>query len=171
VLTLFTSTEGRLRQRTFWLCLLAIYAAGIAAQTLLAPEITGRAGFAPFIAVQAALTWAWLCVHIQRLRDAGQGKAGAISVALIYTLSVCLLLMMIAFLTNPNDVGSERPAGAAASGMLLVLAIFGLLFSPDFGVYMAILKVLVFIACLPAMISLAFSLTTGLRKSMPPAAP
>ena len=49
----------------------------------------GRApGLTPFAVAQAALLWAWLAVHIKRLRDAGQGPAGAIGVAVIYALAL-----------------------------------------------------------------------------------
>jgi uncharacterized membrane protein YhaH (DUF805 family) len=170
-LALFTSTHGRLAREPFWACVLAIYVVGFVAQLLLIPEVAARGGVWAFVFVQAALIWAWLAVHIKRLRDAGQGPAPAIGVALIYALAVVLLLMLIAFLTNPNAVGApagERPADQAAYGLLLVIAIFGLLFSPDFGVFMTILKSIIFIACLPAIISLVFSVTTGWRKSVAP---
>ena len=169
---LFTSTQGRLGRRQFVLGLLAVYLAGLAAQMLLSGEVMARAGLAPFIAAQAALIWAWLALHIKRLRDGGNGPAGAIGVAVIYGLALCLLLMLVAFLTNPNAVGPPaeggRTAGEGAIGLLLVIVIFGLLFSPDFGVFTTILKMLVFIACLPVMISIVLSVVTGLRKSVAP---
>jgi len=174
-LTLFTSTDGRLSRRGFWLCLVAIYVAGVASQALLAPEAIARTGVWAFLAAQAALLWAWLCVHIKRLRDAGQGQAGAVAVAAVYGLSVLLLVMLIAFLTNPNVTGAP-PEGAQTTadaisntwlGFMLVFVIFALLFSPDFGTFMIILKLIIFIACLPALISFAFSLITGLRRSVP----
>jgi len=166
-LALFTSTQGRLGRKPFWLCVIAIYLAGLAAQLLLVPQVTARGGVWPFVLAQAMLLWAWLAVHIKRLRDAGQGPAGAVGVALIYALAIVLMLLMVAFLTNPN---STAPGGQgednAAFSLLLVIVIFSLLFSPDFGVFMTILKVIVFIACLPAVIALVFSLVTGLRKSL-----
>ncbi|MBU7008964.1 DUF805 domain-containing protein, partial [Phosphitispora fastidiosa] len=87
--------DGRLGRRAFWLSLLAIYAAGVAAQFLLTPEVIARSGVWPFCAVQAALIWAWLVIHIKRLRDAGQGGATAVAVAVIYALAVALLMMLI----------------------------------------------------------------------------
>ena len=48
---------------------------------------------------------------------------------------------------------------------MLVLFIFALLFSPDFGTFMTILKVLILIACLPALISFVFSIITGTRAA------
>lgn len=169
----FNPAEGRLARRPFALCVVAIYIAGFASQLLLVPEVTERAALWPFIVVQAALIWAWLVVHIRRLRDSGQGPSGAIGVALIYTLALGLLLMLILFLTNPNAVGpptgGERPADEAAYGVLLVIVIFGLLFSPDFGVFTTILKLLIFIGCIPPMISLVFSVIAGMRESVAPA--
>jgi len=165
-LALFISTEGRLARKPFWLCVLAIYLAGFAAQLLLSAEIRGQAGLWPFVFVQAVLIWAWLAVHIKRLRDAGQGPAGAVAVALIYALAMVLLLLLIAFLTNPNATGAPVDGDRAAAGPLLVVVIVSLLFSPDFGVFMMILKLIIFIACLPAIISLVFSVVTGTRQSV-----
>ena len=171
LLNLFTTTQGRLARRPFWLSLIAIYLAGFAAQALLDGTVRARAGLTPFAVAQAALLWAWLAIHIKRLRDAGQGPAGAIGVAVIYALA--LLLMLVAFLTNPNaapGVEAERSADDVAFGLMLVIIIFGLLFSPDFGTFMTILKVLIFIACLPALVSLVFSIITGARQSVAPPA-
>jgi uncharacterized membrane protein YhaH (DUF805 family) len=169
---LFTSTQGRLERRAFVLGLLAVYLAGVAAQTLISGEVTARAGLTPFVAAQAGLMWAWLALHIKRLRDAGKGPGGAIGVAVIYGLALSLLVMLVFFLTNPNAVGlpaeGARQAGEGVMGLLLVIFIFGLLFSPDFGMFTTILKMLIFIACLPAVISIVFSVVTGLRKSVAP---
>jgi uncharacterized membrane protein YhaH (DUF805 family) len=166
---LFTTTEGRLARQPFWLSVMAIYAAGIASQFLLDGEVRARAGLTPFMLAQTVLLWAWLAVHIKRLRDAGQGPAGAIGVAAVYALALCLLLLLIAFLTNPNaspGVEAGRSADDYAFGLMLVLIIFGLLFSPDFGTFMTILKVLIFLACLPALVSFVFSVVTGTRRSI-----
>jgi len=168
-LALFTSLDGRLGRRGFWLSLLVIYLAGLAAQILLMPDVLARSGVWPFCAVQAALIWAWLVIHIKRLRDAGQGPATAIAVAVVYALAVVLLMVLIAFLTNPNVAGTAGdPAQSAGDGLLgffLVFAIFCVLFSHDFGMFMVILKLMIFLACLPALISIVFSLITGSRKS------
>jgi uncharacterized membrane protein YhaH (DUF805 family) len=168
-LTFLTSTQGRLAPRQFALGVLGVWAAGIAAQWLLSGEVMARAGLWPFIAVQAALIWIWLVLHIRRLRDAGQGPAGAIGVALIYALSIGLLLMLVAFFTNPDAADTQRvgenPAGDAASATLLVLFLSAIVFKPDFGVFTTILKGLILIAFLPAAISLIFSIHTGMRPS------
>jgi len=166
----FASPEGRIARKPFALGVLALYVAGIAAQALLLDDVTARLGLWPFVAVQAALIWAWLVLHIRRLRDAGEGPAAAIGIALIYILALGLLLMLVVFFTNP-EAGSgpvgESPASDAASATLLVLFLFAILFKPDFGVFTTILKGLILIAFMPLAISLVFSIRTGLRASVP----
>ena len=84
---------------------------------LLDGEVQGARGpRRPFMVAQVVLLWAWLAIHIKRLRDAGQGPAGAIGVAIVYALALCLLLMLIAFLTNPNDVSSPADGERSAGG-------------------------------------------------------
>jgi len=165
------STSGRLAQRAFGLGALAVYAAGIAAQFLLSGEVIARAWLWPFVIVQAALIWIWLVLHMRRLRDAAQPPATALGVALVYALSLGLLLMLAAFLTNPDTVGppssGERPASDTVAGTLLVLFLLAIVVKPDFGVFTTILKGLILIALLPTLISLLFSIRTGMRPRAP----
>jgi uncharacterized membrane protein YhaH (DUF805 family) len=163
------TTDGRLAPKPFALGVLGVYVAGIATQALLSGNVMARAGLTPFILAQAALIWLWLLLHIKRLRDAGQGPASAIGVAVVYTLAIGLLIMLVAFFTNPNAGGSSTgsEAGDAAAATLLVVFLFAIVFKPDFGVFTTILKGLIVIAFLPAMISLLFSLRTGLRRRVP----
>src|SRR5687767_2976127 len=165
------STHGRLARKPFALGLLGVWIAGIATQLLLTGEILGGVGVWPFIAAQAALTWVWLVLHIRRLRDAGQGAAPAFGVALIYLLSIALLVLLVAFFTHPEAAGplsvGDSPARGAAIGTVLVVFLFNILFTPDFGVFSTIFKGLILIAFLPAVISLLFSIRTGLRPSVP----
>jgi len=165
----FASPKGRIARKPFALGVLALYVAGIAAQALLLGDVIARFGLWPFVAVQMALIWAWLVLHIRRLRDAGEGPAAAIGIALIYILSLGLLLMLIVFFTNPEAGGpvGENPASDAATATLLVLFLFAILFKPDFGVFTTILKGLILIAFMPLAISLVFSIRTGMRASVP----
>jgi len=172
---LFFSTKGRIDRKTFGWCVLAVYVLGFFSQTLLSGNVIARAGLWPFTFVQVALIWAWLALHIKRLRDANEDAAGAIGVAIVYSLAISLLVLVISLFTgfsHPHDrpPGGPAPAGDAALGLILVILIFGLLYSPDFGVFTTLLKIMVVIACLPGLISFVFSLRTGLRKSVPPVA-
>jgi uncharacterized membrane protein YhaH (DUF805 family) len=165
------STQGRLARKPFALGVLGVYVAGIAAQALLSGEVMGRAGLWPFIIAQAALIWIWLVLHIRRQRDAGQGPAAVIGVALVYLLSIGLLLLLVAFFTHPAAVGpsgvGDSPARGVAIGTVLVVFLFNILFTPDFGVFSTIFKGLIVIALAPAIISLLFSIRTGMRPSVP----
>ena len=74
--------------------------------------------------------------------------------------------MLVAFFTNPDAVGPITVEPTQDNGMtLLGVFLLAILFKPDFGVFMAILKGLIVIAFLPAVISLIFSIHTGLRPS------
>lgn len=181
-LALFLSSRGRVAPRPFWLGTLAIYVAGFASQALLSASVTGRSGLWPFIAAQVTLIWAWLALHIKRLRDAGRATGPAVGIAIIYALALGLMLLVMAFFTGVGTAaeaeklpGNERPAGTAISLMLVVL-IFGILFSEGSETFVSIVKILVLIACLPALISFAFSIWTGTRPAAdatppPPAGP
>jgi uncharacterized membrane protein YhaH (DUF805 family) len=166
---LFFSTVGRLSQKQFWLSLLVVYLASLASQFLLAGTVTARAGFGPFAVTQLAVLWAWTVLHIKRLRDAGRSPAGAIAVALLYGLAVGLIFLIVVAI---NTGGAPVPEGEKPSGHSLLAAWFLVgflvfLFDPNLGPFTMIIKALVLIACLPFVLSLAFSLYTGLRRSVP----
>jgi hypothetical protein len=160
--------KGRLAQKPFALGVTAVYLTGIAAHALLSGEVMARAGIWPFIVVQAVLIAIWLVLHIRRLRDAGQGPAVAVGVALVYILSLALLLMLLAFFTNPNAVAPSNAESAPADGLaeMPIVFLLAVLFKPDAGVFMGILKGLIVIALLPTVIALIFSIHTATR---PPA--
>src|SRR5262249_19596212 len=116
-------------------------------------------------------------LHIKRLRDANEGPAGAMGVAIIYSLALGLLLLVVGLFNSvatPHVDGSPgepaRPVDTLFA-LFLILLIFSLLFSPDFGMFATIIKLLVLIGCLPALISLVFSIRTGLRESAPSTPP
>src|SRR5262249_21387671 len=100
--------------------------------------------------------------------DAGRGPAAAVGVAVIYALAVGLLIMLVAFFTNPDGGSSTgNEAGDAAAATLLVLFLIAIVFNPDFGVFTMILHGLIVLAFLPLVVSLLFSVITALRKRVP----
>jgi uncharacterized membrane protein YhaH (DUF805 family) len=180
-IALFFSSKGRIGARTFGWCVLAVYVAGFFSQALLSGKVIARAGLMPFILVQVALIWVWTALHIKRLRDANEGPAGAIGVAVIYSLAVGLLLLIVSLFTGVATPQPEQPPGTPTSpgdtlmAMFLVLLILSMLTSGDLSTFALIIKILVVIACLPALISFVFSIRTGLRPTAaaapsPPAA-
>src|SRR4051812_23548912 len=148
-IALFTSTQGRISHKPFWLGVAAVYVAGFASQMLLSGAVLGRSGVWPFLIVHAAVMWAWIALHIKRLRDGGRPGLGAVAVAVVYALSIALLALIVAFFTGTVPSGEERND---AVGLFLLLFIIAFLFSPDLGVFTAIIKTLVVIAFLPAVI-------------------
>jgi uncharacterized membrane protein YhaH (DUF805 family) len=168
-LALFFSAQGRLPQKPFWLSLFALYVLSFASLLLLSGAVTARAGVMAFATAQAALLWAWTMVHIKRLRDAGRPAAGAISVALLYGLSLALALLLVWVVTGSSVAvpsgESAPPQSAFAVAVLIAFILF--LFDPSLGGYTVILKALALIACLPFVLSLTFSLYTGLRRAVP----
>jgi uncharacterized membrane protein YhaH (DUF805 family) len=168
-IALFTSGQGRLGRKPFWLALLAVYLASIASQWLLTGGVTARSGVWPFAFVQAGILWSWTVVHIKRLRDAGRPAAGAIAVATLYGLSVGLLFLLVLVVdidSAPAGAG-EEPAAHSLVAFALLAGLLLFLFDVKLGPFSYILKVLALIACLPFVISLTFSLYTGLRRSVP----
>jgi len=162
-IALFTSSEGRLGRRHFWLALAAVYLVSVASQWLLTAAVTARSGVWPFALVQAGVLWAWTVVHIKRLRDTGRLASAAIAIAVLYGLAMGLIVLLLAvFFTDADPASDTSPLG-----LLLLLAILGILFSPDLGAFTVILQMLVLIACLPVVISALFSLYAGLRRSVP----
>src|SRR3954451_10904144 len=159
--------KGRLAQKPFAPGVTAVYLAGIAAQALLSGEVVSRTGLWPFIVVQAALIAIWLVLHVRRLRDAGQGPAAAIGIALVYVLSLALLLMLVAFFTNPNAVAASNAESVPDEGLagMPVVFLLAVLFRPDAGMFMTILKRLIAIAFLPTVIALIFSIHTAMRPT------
>jgi uncharacterized membrane protein YhaH (DUF805 family) len=175
--SLFFSTKGRIDRKTFGWCVLAVYVLGFFSQALLSGNVIARAGVWPFVLVQATLIWAWLALHIKRARDANEGAAGAIGVAIIYSLAVGLLVLVVGLFSGYSAQHPDRPPGTplspgdAVMALFLVILIFNMFQMPDFGLFATLLKAMILIACLPPLISFVFSLRTGLRKPVQPDAP
>jgi uncharacterized membrane protein YhaH (DUF805 family) len=158
------SSAGTLSQQAFVLAATAVYAAGILAQLLTAPAVVARAGLWPFALAQPILTWAWFAIHAKRLRDAGRAVGPAAGIAMLYLLSVVLLLMVAASFVNTSVAHGEE--AMAANAVVLLLSILAVLFvSPDYGLVWIIVTVLILIACAPVVIALGFSLWAATRPS------
>ena len=164
-IAVLTSSEGRLAPQRFWFALLALYFASIASQWLLTGDVAARSGVWPFTLAQAGILWSWTVVHIKRLRDAGRPATGAIAVATLYGLSVGLIVLLALVIDTSATAGELSSQSLAAFALLAGLLL--LLFNVDLGPFSYILKALALIACLPFAISLAFSLYTGLGRSVP----
>ena len=88
------SPGGRLKPQPFVYGAIAVYAVGLASHWLTAPDVIARGGLWPFVAAQVVLIWIWFMLHARRMHDAGRGSGLAVGVALLYTLSIALLLII-----------------------------------------------------------------------------
>jgi uncharacterized membrane protein YhaH (DUF805 family) len=158
------SPSGRLQPGPFVIAALAVYAAGVSSQLLTGQDAVARGGLWLFAAVQAVLTWIWFCLHAGRLHDAGRGSGLAAGVALLYALSVVLLVIVAtAFFTAE---GSTPPGGSAtgALGLMLLLSIFSALSGPqDSGA--VIVALLAIMAYLPIALAVVLTPWAATRPS------
>jgi uncharacterized membrane protein YhaH (DUF805 family) len=172
------SGSGRLRPRSFWLAVVALYAAALAAQMLTAPAAVARVGVWPFAAAQGVLIWLWYWLHARRLRDAGRSPAPALGLAIVNALAILLLVLAVAFFFG---TAVELPDAAAQAGHVPVTSILGLYVffylvgmvwgPPSAGLLGVMLAILVLAACAPALIALGFTVWAGTRPSVAAAPP
>jgi len=153
------SPSGRLRPQAFVLAIGAVYAAGLASQWLTAPGVTARAGPWPFAAAQVFLLWVWYALHAKRLRDAGRPTGLALGVAVLYALSVALLVIVAASFFNPSgDQISDANTASATGLVLLVLIVAILLGSPHYDLTWLVVVALIVMALLPVILAVAVTL-------------
>jgi uncharacterized membrane protein YhaH (DUF805 family) len=161
------SPSGRLGPQAFVIAVLAVYAGGAASQLLTVPGVIARSGLWPFAAVQAVLTWIWFALHAKRLRDAGRSNGLAVGAALLYALSIVLLLIVATgFFKTPAGGLNDTNTTGALSLILLVLVVTTLAQTPgvDFGWF--IVTILLVLALLPLIVAVAVTLWTATRPSV-----
>jgi uncharacterized membrane protein YhaH (DUF805 family) len=157
-LRLLFSFSGRLAPRAFVLAVLVVYAAGTASHLLTRPHVIAKAGLWPFAAAQALLVWVWFALHAKRLRDAGRPVGVAAGVALLYVLSLVLLIVVAASFFNTAAEIADANARGALGLLLLASIIAALLGAPHYDVSWLIVAVLVVMAVVPLIVAILFSL-------------
>ena len=169
VLSLLFSHSGRLQQRPFVVAAVLVYLASFLSQTLLSVPVTSRAGLWPFAIVQALLVWAWVVIHIKRLRDAGKSPGLAVGIASLYALALVLLLLVMAMITASDSRSSDfLMTGQGLIQLFAVLYIIGaVLGSSEFGVLAYWLFGFLALLLLPLVVAIGFSIWTGTRPSVP----
>jgi hypothetical protein len=130
------------------------------------PDVLTRAGLWPFIAVQAVLIWLWFVLHAKRLHDAGRTAGSAAGVALLYVLSLALLLILADSFFNTSDGLMANANATSALGLILLLYIVATLFgSMQYDLAWAVVAILTLIAVLPIFVNAAFTVWTATRPS------
>lgn len=166
---LFLSPGGRVGPRAFGYAIAGVYCLSFLSQMLISPPVTVRFGLLPFVALQAMLAWAWLVLHVKRLRDAGYPPGPAIGIAALYALAIVQLVLLV----DPMIGHDTDPVGADAGAFRFVdLWTFVLLISAvagqvDFGFFDVFALVVLLLILTPVVIAIGFSIWTAKR---PPAA-
>jgi hypothetical protein len=120
-LSFLLSPSGILRPKPFLVAAILVYAVGAVSHGLTAPGVIATAGPWPFAAIQAVMIWVWFTLHSKRLRDAGIGSGLAAGVALLYALSVVLLVIVEA--SFAGAISGQTGDAKAASGLELILLV------------------------------------------------
>jgi hypothetical protein len=155
---------ARLQPLSFLLAAVAVYAAGLALQWLSRLDLFNGAGLWPFALTQAAVIWVWVCVHANRLRDAGRPIGLAIGAGVLYTLSVVLVIMLTLISASSLSSGHANEAGAfGLVTLFLILAAF--LGAPHYDAVMLIEIGLAALAFVPIAVAIVVTLWAATRPS------
>jgi hypothetical protein len=165
-LSFLLSLSGILQPKAFLVAAIVVYAVGAASHVLTTPGVIATAGPWPFAAIQAALIWFWFTLHSRRLRDAGVGMGLAAGVALLYGLSVVLLVIVEA--SFAGAIAGQTGDATAASGLqliLLVSVIALLLGSAQYDSTSAVVALLLAIEFIPIALAIGTTIWAATRPS------
>ncbi len=167
-LRFFFSPQGRIAPQPFIIAALVVYLLGSASHVLTVPVVFVRAGLWPFAAVQAVVTWVWFALHAKRLHDAGRTHGLAVGVAVLYALSIVLLLILAVAFFNTSDSVLHDPNAASALGLMLMLYIIAtLLGSMHYDFAWLVVAILTAMTFVPIVIALGFTVWTATRPGIP----
>ncbi len=156
-LRLILSPSGRLSPQAFIIAAGAVYVLGVASQWLTVPAVIDRAGLWPFVVAQAVLIWVWYALHAKRLHDGGRGAGAAAGVAVLYALSVALLVIVAASFFNTGEATDAN--SASALGLILFLLVVSVLLgSPHYDLAWAMVAILTAVALVPVIVAVIFTL-------------
>lgn len=161
------SPQGRLRPQPFLAAVAAVYITGALSHWLTVPDVIARVGLWAFAGAQAALTWLWFVLHAKRLHDAGRSEGLAIAVALLYVLSLVLLLLLATNFfagSEPDSLGNAS-ATSALELILLLYIVMTLMGPMQYDLTWIVVVLLTLFAFVPVLVALFFTLWTATRTS------
>jgi uncharacterized membrane protein YhaH (DUF805 family) len=161
------SPTGRLPAKPFVIAALVLYAVGLVSLPLTGQPAFGRSGLWLFAAVQALLTWIWYALHARRLHDAGRSSGVAAAIAVLYALSVVLLVLVGAafFTASGSAFGNANAAGAL--GLSLLLTIIDAVSGPHgYDASWLVVLLLLTMAYVPIILAMALTLFAATRPSV-----
>jgi uncharacterized membrane protein YhaH (DUF805 family) len=149
--------SGRLSPEPFIIAAGAAYVLGVASQWLTVPAVIDRAGLWPFVVGQVLLIWVWYALHAKRLHDGGRRAGAAAGVAVLYALSVVLLIVVAASFFNTGEA-TDLNSASALGLILFVLVVSVLLGSPHYDLAWAVVAILTAVALVPVIVAVIFTL-------------
>jgi hypothetical protein len=106
------------------------------------------------------------------LHDASRPAGLAAGVALLYVLSLALLLIVADSFFNTSDGLMANANATSALGLILLFYIVAtLLGSMQYDLAWAVVAILTLLAILPIVVSVVFTIWTATRPSVEPAGP
>ena len=165
-LRLLLSPFGRLGPKAFVIAVIVVDAAGAASQWLTVLGATASNKLLLFAAVQALLIWVWFVLHAKRLRDAGRSIGLAVGAAVLYALSVVLLLTVATafFTTGPTNHDANTIGALTVILLLSILESLGAASSYPLGSIM--IGILAVLAFLPVVVALIVTLWAATGASV-----
>jgi uncharacterized membrane protein YhaH (DUF805 family) len=167
-LRLIFSPSGRLAPQAFIVAAILVYLVGIASHLLTGSSVVLHAGLWPFLFVQALLIWIWFAVHAKRLHDAGRTAGLAAGVAILYALSIALLVIVAA--SFYGALAGQMPYAdantASALGLILLVSIIAILLgAPHYDLAWLVVAILLLIALVPVVLAFVVTLWAATRPS------
>jgi uncharacterized membrane protein YhaH (DUF805 family) len=167
-LRLIFSPYGRLAPQSFIVAAILVYLIGIASHLLTGSSVVLHAGLWPFLFVQALLIWIWFAVHAKRLHDAGRTAGLAAGVAILYALSIALLVIVAA--SFYGALAGQMPYAdantASALGLILLVSIIAILLgAPQYDLAWLMVAILLLIAFVPVVLAFVVTLWAATRPS------
>jgi uncharacterized membrane protein YhaH (DUF805 family) len=159
------SPSGQLGPRPFAWAAIAIYIAGLAAQSLTEPAMLARIGLWPFAFAQALLVWIWFALHAKRLRDGGYAIGLALGASVLYALCVVLLLIIGSLFLDKASLGAANGSGALGL-LVLISTIATLLSASHYDVTSLFVAGLSILAFLPPLVAVTVTLWAATRPSV-----
>ncbi len=165
---LFLSPRGRIGPRIFGYAIVGVYLSSFLSQILISPPFILRMGIVPFLALQALLAWAWLVLHVKRLRDGGYPAGPAVGIAILYALAVVQFLLLVDPLIGheAGAVGTDVPRHGFWDLWTFVGLISAAIARTDFGFFDLFVMIFLVLILTPMLVAIGFSIWTGTR---PPA--
>jgi hypothetical protein len=165
-LHLLFSPFGRLGPKAFVIAVIVVDTAGAASQWLTVLGATASSKLLLFAAVQALLIWVWFVLHAKRLRDADRSIGLAVGAAVLYSLSVVLLLTLATafFTTAPTRYDANTIGALTLILMLEILEALGAASSYPLG--SIIVGILVALAFLPVIVAVIVTLWAATGASI-----